>query len=283
MSARYSATRTSLRTGAIMVLFTLVFTALMASTYGLTRPAIEASKQESQQRLVNEVLPPASYDNDLLADTVQVQAPAWLGDDATTVHRATLAGAPSALVFETVAPDGYGGPIRLLLAIDADGRVLGVRVTAHRETPGLGDDIEAGRSDWIRRFQGRALGDPPAAGWAVRKDGGKFDAFTGATITPRAVIGAVHRTLQYVAREQEAIFSLPADTDFDHWQTQGEQLHRRVRRLELPRRQFRRLLEWWLVLDLGHYLCEQGYRVQIAPFCSPALTPRNLLIRAEKI
>lgn len=77
--------------------------------------------------------------------------------------------------------------------------------------------------------------------------------------------------------------SLPADTDFDHWQTQGEQLHRRVRRLELPRRQFRRLLEWWLVLDLGHYLCEQGYRVQIAPFCSPALTPRNLLIRAEKI
>ncbi|HEX4853926.1 electron transport complex subunit RsxG [Arenimonas sp.] len=198
-------TRESLRAGLQLGLAALVATALLAGTYFLTRDRIAAAEHRARMQALEVVLPAARYDNDPLADTVQVQAPAWLGDAATTVHRATLAGAPSALVFETVAPDGYGGPIRLLLAIGAEGRVLGVRVTAHRETPGLGDDIEAGRSDWITRFQGRALGDPPAAGWAVRKDGGDFDQFAGATVTPRAVVRAVHRALEFTQRHGDGI------------------------------------------------------------------------------
>jgi electron transport complex protein RnfG len=204
------ATRESLRAGLQLGLAALVATALLAGTYFLTRDRIAAAEHRARMQALEVVLPADRYDNDLLQDTVQVQAPAWLGADATTVHRASLSGQPSALVFETVAPDGYGGPIRLLLAVADDGRVLGVRVVAHRETPGLGDDIEADRSDWITRFQGRALGDPPAAGWAVRKDGGDFDQFAGATVTPRAVVRAVHRALEFVQRHGDEVRAAPA-------------------------------------------------------------------------
>lgn len=199
------APRESLRAGLQLGLAALVATALLAGTYFLTRDRIAAAEHRARMQALEVVLPATRYDNDLLGDTVRVQAPAWLGSEATTVHRASLAGAPSALVFEVVAPDGYGGPIRLLLAIAADGTVLGVRVTAHRETPGLGDDIEAGRSDWITRFRGRALGAPADAGWAVRKDGGEFDQFAGATVTPRAVVRAVHRALRFTARHGDEI------------------------------------------------------------------------------
>ena len=199
------APRESLRAGLQLGLAALVATALLAGTYFLTRDRIQAAEQQARLQALEVVLPPERYDNNPLADTVQVQAAAWLGSEATTVHRATLAGEPSALVFETVAPDGYGGPIRLLVAVGRDGVVLGVRVTGHQETPGLGDDIEADRSDWITRFRGRALGDPPAAGWAVRRDGGDFDQFAGATVTPRAVVRAVHRALEFSARHGDEI------------------------------------------------------------------------------
>lgn len=199
------APRESLRAGLQLGLAALIATALLAGTYLLTRDRIGAAEQRARLQALEVVLPADRYDNDPLQDTVQVQAPAWLGSDDTRVHRATLAGAPAALVFETVAPDGYGGPIRLLVAVAADGRVLGVRVVAHRETPGLGDDIEAGRSDWIARFRGRALGDPPAEGWAVRKDGGDFDQFAGATVTPRAVVRAVQRALAFVQRHGDEV------------------------------------------------------------------------------
>lgn len=199
------APRESLRAGLQLGLAALVATALLAGTYFLTRDRIRAAEHQARMQALEVVLPPDRYDNDLLDDTVQVQAPAWLGAEATTVYRASRAGEPSALVFETVAPDGYGGPIRLLVAVSHDGVVLGVRVTAHQETPGLGDPIEADRSDWITRFRGRALGDPPAAGWAVRKDGGVFDQFAGATVTPRAVVRAVHRALQFVARHGDQV------------------------------------------------------------------------------
>lgn len=199
------APRESFRAGLQLGLAALLATALLAGTYFLTRDRIVAAEHQAQMQALEVVLPADRYDNDLLEDAVRVQAPAWLGSEATTVYRARRDGEASALVFEAVAPDGYGGPIRLLLAVDADGVVLGVRVTAHRETPGLGDDIEAGRSDWITRFRGRALGDPPDAGWAVRRDGGEFDQFAGATVTPRAVVRAVHRALQFVARHGDEI------------------------------------------------------------------------------
>ncbi|HEU0153334.1 MAG TPA: electron transport complex subunit RsxG [Arenimonas sp.] len=204
------APREAFRAGLQLGLAALLATALLAGTTWLTRDRIVAAEHRAQMQALEVVLPADRYDNDLLADAIQVQAPAWLGSESTTVYRASRGGEPSALVFEAVAPDGYGGPIRLLVAVDPAGTVLGVRVVAHRETPGLGDDIEAGRSDWITRFRGRALGDPPAAGWAVRKDGGDFDQFAGATVTPRAVVRAVQRALGFVARHGDAIRAAPA-------------------------------------------------------------------------
>lgn len=197
--------RESLRAGAQLALAGLAAAALLAGTWALTRERIADAEQRAKLQALEIVLPAKRYDNDPIADAVQVRAPAWLGSESATVSRARLAGAPSALVLDVVAPDGYAGPIRLLVAVAADGSVLGVRVTAHQETPGLGDDIEAGRSDWITRFTGRALGDPPASRWQVQRDGGDFPQFAGATLTPRAVVAAVRRTLQFVARHGDAV------------------------------------------------------------------------------
>lgn len=216
MSARYSATRTSLRTGGIMVVFTLAFTALMASTYGITRPAIEASKQESQQRLVDEVLPPASYDNALLDDMIRVDAPAALGmDGGARVWRARRGGEPVALVVEGAATDGYSGRIELVVAIGRDGRLSGVRVTAHRETPGLGDYIDPKKDrrkdqPWIGQFAGARWADVNTGDWAVRKDGGSFDYRAGATISARAVTRAVGRITAFATGRIDTLFAAPA-------------------------------------------------------------------------
>jgi electron transport complex protein RnfG len=216
VSARYSATRTSLRTGAIMVLFTLVFTALMASTYGITRPAIEASKQESQQRLVNEVLPPSRYDNDLLSDMVRVDAPAALAiDGGARVWRARKDGEPVALVIEGAATDGYSGRIELVVAIGRDGRLSGVRVTGHKETPGLGDYIDPKKDrrkdqPWIAQFAGATWRGVNTADWSVRKDGGTFDYRAGATISARAVTRAVGRITAFTAGRLDTLFAAPA-------------------------------------------------------------------------
>jgi electron transport complex protein RnfG len=150
------------------------------------------------------------YDNDPLTDTILLQDEELLGSaEPLLAHRVRRGGDTVALLLNVVAPDGYGGPIRLLLAVDAQGRVLGVRVLAHRETPGLGDPVEERRSDWIHGFDGRSLGDPPAGRWQVRRDGGDFDQFTGATITPRAVVHAVRDALDYVARHRGELFAAP--------------------------------------------------------------------------
>lgn len=204
------ASREPLRAAAQLGLAGLLAAMLLAGTWALTREDIVVAEHRAQMQALEIVLPPDRYDNDLVADTVQVRAAAWLGRESATVHRARLAGEPSALVLEASAPDGYAAPIRLLVAISQDGRVLGVRVTGHQETPGLGDGIEADRSDWITRFNGRALGDPSAERWAVRKDGGEFDQFAGATVTPRAVVRAVKRCLEFVQRHGDPIFAAPA-------------------------------------------------------------------------
>ncbi len=112
-----------------------------------------------------------------------------------------------------VAPDGYSGNIRLLVGVQADDTLSGVRVVAHRETPGLGDAIDEQRSDWVYGFDGKSLGNPPLAKWAVRKDGGHFDQLTGATITPRAIVRAVRRTLLYYRANREALYATAANTE----------------------------------------------------------------------
>lgn len=216
MSARYSATRTSLRTGAIMVVFTLVFTAMMAATYTLTRPAIEASEQEAQMRLIDEVLPPGGYDNDLLADVVRFGPAPQIGmDEGGRAWRARKGDAPVALILEGAATDGYAGRIALVVAVNTEGTLSGVRVTQHKETPGLGDYIDPKKdrrkdAPWIGQFAGATWKDVDTTQWRVRKDGGSFDYRSGATISARAVVGATGRITAFAIEHMDALFAAPA-------------------------------------------------------------------------
>ncbi|MDP1605524.1 MAG: electron transport complex subunit RsxG, partial [Rhodocyclaceae bacterium] len=196
MSTTPGTLRISLRTAAILLVFTLAFTALMAQMYQLTRPVIEATLLDSKRRLIAEVLPAGAYDNDLLADAIELPPSAALGLDAPTrLYRARRGEAPVALVFESAAPDGYSGRIGLILAVTADGRLAAVRVTQHKETPGLGDYIDPKKDKnkakpWITQFDGRHFDETPREKWRVKKDGGAFDQQAGATISARAVTRA---------------------------------------------------------------------------------------------
>ncbi|MCE5232546.1 MAG: electron transport complex subunit RsxG [Mizugakiibacter sp.] len=180
--------------------------ALIAGTWWLTRDRIAADTRAAHIAALADVLPAALYDNDPLADRIEVRDPALGGADAMPVYRARLHGQPAALVVEAIAPNGYNGPIRLRIGIARDGTLTGVRVLEHRETPGLGGQIDADKSDWIARFAGKSLRDPPPARWKVRKDGGDFDQFSGATVTPRAVVEAVRKVLAWYAANREALF-----------------------------------------------------------------------------
>ena len=205
-----SAMRRAARAVAVLVAASVVAVGLVAIVHDLAEPRIEASRQAQRLAQLTAVLGNVAYDNDPLTDTLAVRDPELLGTDETlTAHRVRLGGRTLAVLLGAVAPDGYSGAIRLLIAIGADGRVLGVRVLEHRETPGLGDFIETRRSDWIHGFAGRALGDPPPAGWQVRKDGGEFDQFTGATVTPRAVVRAVRNALTYFDRHRTELLAQP--------------------------------------------------------------------------
>jgi electron transport complex protein RnfG len=184
---------------------------LVAVVHETTRDRIAATARARELARFDQVLGGLPHDNDLLADTVTLRDPELLGTTAAvTAYRARFHGQPVAVLLEFVATDGYSGSIRLLIAVAPDGTVLGVRTVSHHETPGLGDFIDAGKSDWIRRFSGKSLGDPAAAHWRVRKDGGDFDQYTGATITSRAVVGAVGRTLQFFTRHRDELLAAPA-------------------------------------------------------------------------
>jgi Na+-translocating ferredoxin:NAD+ oxidoreductase subunit G len=200
------------RNALVLSLFAISTAAMLALTNNSTLPQIQCNREMALKNSLLEVIPAERFDNVLLADSVIVKDP-LLGRGEHTIYRARMGSLPSGMVVQATAPDGYGGAIRLLIGVDQNGTVTGVRmIPPHNETPGLGDNIDIRKSDWMTGFNGHSLGNTDTTDWAVRKDGGKFDAFTGATITPRAVVGAVHRTLQYVARDQEDIFNLPTDT-----------------------------------------------------------------------
>ncbi len=211
----FTAPGMALRTAAILFVFVIIFTALLSGAYQWTKPAIEASALEEKMKLLNEVLPVSSYDNDLLADKLTLPPTAVLGlKEPSTVYRARLAGQPAALIFEAAAPDGYAGKIRLLIALTADGQVVGVRVTQHKETPGLGDYIDPKKdrnkqSPWINQFSGLALATTVDRDWKVKKDGGHLAHYSGATISARAVSKAVHRAVQWAATAQDGLFADP--------------------------------------------------------------------------
>ncbi len=200
----------------ILGLFGLAGAGLVATVEWITRDAREASIVAARLKNLHIVIPPDIHDNDILADRIVVHDPVFPEKYDTIVYRARKHGKPVAAAFETTAPEGYAGPIRLLIGIDISGRLTGVRVLEHRETPGLGDNIEADRSDWIFGFTGKSIGNPPLSRWAVKKDGGDFDQFTGATITPRLVVNTVKKTLLYFNRHKETIFSTERSDSEQH-------------------------------------------------------------------
>ena len=209
-----SAPKMAVRTAIILLVFVVIFTGLLAVAYLGTRPAIEAAAAQEKMKLIDEILPRSQYDNALLKDTLTLDAvPAFGLDGETTIYRARKNGRPVALVHEAIAPDGYAGKIRLLIAIAADTSILGVRVIAHKETPGLGDYIEIKKDkNKERPLITQLNGTQPAAmderAWKVKKDGGQFDSVAGATITPRAVLKAVRKAAQYVAENREKLFAV---------------------------------------------------------------------------
>lgn len=200
------------RTAATLLVFVAIFTGLLSGAYLWTKPAIEASATEEKMKLVDEVLPRTEYDNALLSDTFTLPATPELGlKDPSTLFRARKAGQPVALVFEAVAPDGYAGKVKLIIALRANGQVAGVRVTQHKETPGLGDYIEPRKDKnktrpWITQFIGMSLAQVPEKDWKVKKDGGQIDYHAGATVTPRAVSKAVLKAAQWAEANRDRLF-----------------------------------------------------------------------------
>lgn len=187
-------------------IFALVTAGLIAATQILTAERIDRQVREAEAGALREVVPDRIHDNDLLDDYFTLPASEELGrDEPYTGYRARRDGEVSAVVLPITAPNGYSGNIDLIVAIDRDGELLGVRVTSHQETPGLGDRIELRKDDWILDFEGRSLENPEPEHWHVVPDGGEFDAFSGATITPRAVVRAVYRSLVFFEEHREAV------------------------------------------------------------------------------
>ncbi|MDF1589509.1 MAG: electron transport complex subunit RsxG [Gammaproteobacteria bacterium] len=183
--------------------FALLASGLLGLADYNTRDVIQLRMEEDLRASLTQVIPHTFYDNNLLADTTYIDSTGeQLGQDKTLVYLARLEGKISAVSFRLVAPDGYSGAISLIMGIDKEGNVLGVRVLAHAETPGLGDKIEQNKSNWILSFNKRSLDNMTKKQWAVKKDGGEFDQFSGATITPRAIVNAVYRGLEFFKRHQ---------------------------------------------------------------------------------
>lgn len=197
----------STRTGLMLGLCVLVAIAALTLAHALTRNRIEAVRQQWILQGLMDVLPPGPFDSDPLDSVQMVTAPALGSSEAQAVYTVYRNQMPSGAVLSIVAPDGYNGDIYLLLGVSFDGQIMGVRVSEHQETPGLGDRLEFSRSDWITHFNGLSLASTHPGDWAVSKNGGRFDAFTGATITPRAVINAVHRALQWYADHRQELYT----------------------------------------------------------------------------
>lgn len=194
------------------MLFAASGAALVGLTFIQTEDDIKYNEKLTLLRKLNNIIPAESYDNDLLLDTIVIKASSLLSTkEETLAYRARKNSQNVAVVFTSIAPNGYNGSIQLLIGINADGTLSGVRVVKHRETPGLGDVVEISRSDWILGFDNKSLSDPDARGWKVKRDGGVFDQFTGATITPRAVVKAVHNALLYFDENQDMLFSEQTD------------------------------------------------------------------------
>lgn len=206
--------RYMLRTAVLLTLFAIAGTALVALTYENTKEQIAKAEREALLKKLHSVIKPEEHDNDIFYDTISVNDPEYLGPaPSVDVFRARMNGEPVALLMTPTAPDGYSGDIKLLVGIRYAGDIAGVRVLSHKETPGLGDAIEERRSNWIEQFTGRSLKNPAVEVWKVRRDRGQFDQLTGATISSRAVVKAVRKTLEYYQSNRDMLFNKDFNND----------------------------------------------------------------------
>ncbi len=198
-------------TSIILSLFAVIGGGLVALTEKSTAAQIQFNEKQSLLRTLNTIIPSTQYDNDITQSTITIAASQQLGTDKeSVVYIAMKNKKPVAFIFNAIAPNGYNGKIYLLVGIYTDGRIAGTRVVKHRETPGLGDAIEERRSDWILGFNNHSVDSLSEKQWKVKRDGGEFDQFTGATITPRAVVNTVHQSLLYFNANKEQLLESAA-------------------------------------------------------------------------
>lgn len=199
------------KSGVTLGAIAAICTALVATTFMLTREQIAANEKAWLEQSLSPALSGVFFDGGVTESMLVIPAPHDLpGPDDAIIYRVYAEEQPVAALFVVTARDGYAGPIRILLGIDHDGTVTGLRILQHRETPGLGDKIDQARSDWVFQFDGRSLLDPELNGWHLKTDGGVFDQLSGASVTPRAVIKASRETLLYFDAHREEIFAAPA-------------------------------------------------------------------------
>ncbi len=196
----------------LLTLFAVLTTAGASLTYIGTRERIAAREQAAREKALQEIVPIHRYDNELLTDVLPVADRVLLGyGEPRLAYVARQAGIVTAVLLPVIAPDGYTEALDMLVGINQDGSIAGVRVVRHRETPGLGDKVDLRKSPWILGFSEKSLAEPPPGKWKVKKDGGSFDQFTGATVTPRAVVLAVYRSLRYAEKERRMLFGKPGE------------------------------------------------------------------------
>lgn len=194
------------RSGLVLGLFAMATAAAIAWTDYSTADLRAANVNLAQQKLLFALVPRDQHDNEMLQDTIMLSAGGLLANETDSPAYIARKGSETVgVILPATAPDGYSGKIQLLVGIRPHGELIGVRTLAHRETPGLGDKVDLRKSDWILDFTGRSLENPEPEGWKVRKDGGAFDAFTGATVTPRAVVAAVYQSLKFFQENRQLL------------------------------------------------------------------------------
>ena len=200
--------------GTVLALFAAITSVAIGWTYLGTKAQIDLEVRRAEARQLLEIFPPDTHDNDIVDDVFEVAAETTLLGirEARQGYRVRQGNKVIGVILPATARDGYSGDIRALIGVRLDGSVAGVRVVAHRETPGLGDKVDLRKSDWILDFNERSLTNPVLSGWNVEKEGGVFDQFTGATVTPRAVILATRRALEYATLNAATLFETEADS-----------------------------------------------------------------------
>lgn len=208
-----SSAHSKLRAALVVAGLAAILTLALAALAHVTQERVARNRQAWLLQRLDALIAPESHDNDLFKDRVRLSAPDLLETDIPAeVFRVRKEGQPVAVAIRSVVPDGYRGPIELLTAIRYDGTLIGVQVLHHNETPGLGDAFETRNPEWLQRFEGLSLNKPPQQRWTVKKEGGDFDAFTGATTTPRAIVKGIRRALEFYAARRDQLFTLPSGT-----------------------------------------------------------------------